>query len=242
MTTVIQWNPQHDTAVSQFREPGVDVPCLMPWRYMFIQEHSGKVVGCPYHTIPYGDLAQMSLQEIWNSEPIQEMRRSLLARQIPLFCLNHSAACPVIMEAIANGYTRPAEREITIGENDYWFLHSGWYGLERIPEPIRWTSGVAQFRISGLGSTALQIEFMTFRPGVAERPLTGSVMVDEQKLGTFALDSWAWQSWIFLIPKLNRVEDMRCRLIVDETWAPSSDAEFCDNRQLGVAVRKISTF
>jgi hypothetical protein len=242
MTTVIQWNPQHDTAVSQFKEPGLDLPCLMPWRFIFIQEHSQKVIGCPYHTIPYGDLTKATLEEIWNSEPIQEMRRSLLKQQIPLFCLNHSAACPVITDAKANNYAPPPEREIVVGTNDYWFFGAGWFGLERIPDPIRWTSSQAEFRICTLGSFALRIELMTLRDNLAAEPLIGSVWAGEAKLGSFTINAHDWRSLVFPVPANARVEDLRARIEVDNPWTPSSAAGFSDNRTLGVAVRKIAAF
>ena len=240
MTTVIQWNPNYDTAVSQFREPDIDVPCLIPWRFIYIQEHSHKVVGCPYHTIPYGDLDKMSLQEIWNSKPIQEMRGSLLQRQIPRFCLNHSAACPVIAEAHANGYAPPAEAEIVFGENDYWFLGPGWFGLERIPEPVRWSAGNADFRIRTTASIALQIEMMTLREGLDSSPLTGSVWLGAKKLGRFSLDAPQWRTLIFPLAAADRMDEAHARLTVDETWTPPSKSEFGDTRKLGVAVRRIA--
>jgi hypothetical protein len=242
MTTVIQWNPQHDTAVSQFMEPGLDLPCLMPWRFMFIQEHSQKVIGCPYHTIPYGDLTKATLEEIWNSEPIQEMRRSLLSKQIPHFCLNHSASCPVIIKAKADNYSPPPEREIVVGSNDYWFFGAGWFGLELIPDPIRWTGSRAEFRICTTGSFALRIEMMTLRGNLATEPLTGSVWAGEAKLGSFTINAPDWRSLVFMLPAKGRAEELSARLEIDNPWTPSSDAEFSDTRILGVAVRKINAF
>ncbi len=238
MSTVIQWNPQYDTAVSQFREPGIDLPCLMPWRFLFIQEHSKKVIGCPYHTIPYGDLATMSLEQIWNSEPIQEMRRSLLDKQIPRFCLNHSASCPVIADAQVNGYRPPADAEIIVGSNDYWYFGAGWFGMERIPEPIRWTSDRATFRISTANRRALQIELMTSRPDLTTTPMKGAIWIGERKLGAFTIDDPNWQSLLFPIGKNDRLDELEATITIDRTWTPDNG----DTRKLGIAVRRISTF
>lgn len=238
MTTVIQWNPAYDTAVSQFREPELTPKCLMPWRFMFIQEHTKKVIGCPYHTIPYGDLEQMSLEQVWNSAPIQQMRRSLLDGEIPRFCLNHSASCPVIHDARTAGHAPPAEAEIVVGENDYWFMAAGWYGMEPAGEPMRWMGREASLRLRTSEARGVRIELLTLKPELARQPLTGSVWVGEERLGGFEIPEPEWRGLIFPLPKQRRGEETTLRIVVDETWSPSEGGSG-DTRKLGVAVRRV---
>ncbi|HET9766174.1 MAG TPA: radical SAM protein, partial [Thermoanaerobaculia bacterium] len=96
---LLQWDARNDYAVHGFSEPEVPIPCLVPWRFLFIQEHTQRVFACPYHRHPYGDLRTDTLEEIWNGEAAQEMRFSLVAGEIPKFCRDHSAGCPLVMEA-----------------------------------------------------------------------------------------------------------------------------------------------
>src|SRR5262249_48921556 len=133
LVCLLQWDAARDSAVQGFAEPGVATPCLIPWRFLFIQEHTQKVFACPYHRIPYGDLATASMDEIWNGETAQDMRRSLAGGKIPKFCCDHSAACPLLMAAGPRGSDVEIEDHITMGTNDFVHLAAGWYPLERIP-------------------------------------------------------------------------------------------------------------
>jgi hypothetical protein len=243
MAAILQWDPNQDVAIRQFVEPEIDLPCLIPWRFIFIQEHTKKTFACPYHAIPSGDLAKNSLDEIWNSEVAQEMRRSLLQKEIPLFCLNHSASCPVIMKARASGHTVPAQSKIEIGKNDFWMLDKGWYRLEYIPEPIRWTSERAAFRICAAGQRALRLEVLTLRPGLAAEPLKGRITLDGYEAGSFAIERPEWESLTLDIPMSCRKPELLGELVIDNPWVPKEaipDNE--DTRTLGVAVRRIWTF
>lgn len=53
---LIQWDAEVDSAVRGFAEEGVAIPCLIPWRFLFIQEHSQNVYACPYHRRPIANL------------------------------------------------------------------------------------------------------------------------------------------------------------------------------------------
>ena len=49
LTVHLQWDASANSALRSFSEPGVAIPCLIPWRYLHIQQHSQKVYACPYH-------------------------------------------------------------------------------------------------------------------------------------------------------------------------------------------------
>ena len=113
--TLIQWDPKHDVATRRYAEPGIDSLCLMPWRFIFIQEHLKKVYACCFHKRPFGDLETHSLEEIWNNEAIQGMRQDLLEDRVPQFCYNNSASCPIIYSLKMNGQPDPTEMDIIMG-------------------------------------------------------------------------------------------------------------------------------
>lgn len=245
--TIIQWDPKHDIATRKYREPGIDSPCLMPWRFIFIQEHLKKVYACCYHKRPFGDLETHTLDEIWNNEAIQGMRRELLDGQVPQFCYNNAASCPIIYSLKMNGRPDPIETDIVMGANDYWTLGEGWHAFEEIPDGIRWTKDKAAGRIGVAGRRGLRIEVMTMKPELADKPITGRVKAGETELGTFTIDSPDWKTLIYLLPTLPKgtepPETVELTIEVDEVWRPCDVFEGNgDTRELGVAVRRIRTF
>jgi MoaA/NifB/PqqE/SkfB family radical SAM enzyme len=233
----LQWDAGHDIAIRSFAEPGVATPCLIPWRFLFIQEHTSKVFGCPYHRDPYGDLETSTLEEIWNSETAQAMRGSLVRGEVPHYCLDHGAGCPLVMEE----RSRPPRRidaAITVGENDFHQLREGWHSLERVPEAIRWTSKESHFLIRTEGCTQLFVEATVWGD---ERTVDGRIELEGHDLGGFRVESTGWNLLAFLLPEGLAGAVAAGRLVVDETWVPAAEGVGGDTRQLGIAVRRMWT-
>ena len=57
-----------------------EVFCILPWIHMSI-EPSGKILPCCISKGPVGSSKEKSLKEIWNDNPMRELRRALLADQ-----------------------------------------------------------------------------------------------------------------------------------------------------------------
>jgi Fe-coproporphyrin III synthase len=236
---LLQWDAARDSAIRGFSEPGVGMPCLVPWRFLFIQEHAKKVFACPYHRLPHGDLEGATLEEIWNGDTAQQMRRSLARGEIPGYCLDCSAACPLVLAA----HERPlgdVEPTITMGENDVGHLTAGWYPLERVPEAIRWTSKAAGFLIRVDGGDLLQIEAISWRRGPAAESVCGRVELAERSLGPFRLMNDGWNLLSFRVPPGREGRVAEGRILTDDTWVPARAGVGGDTRQLGIAVRRIS--
>jgi MoaA/NifB/PqqE/SkfB family radical SAM enzyme len=232
---VLQWDAAHDMAIRGFSEPGVATPCLIPWRFTFIQEHTSKVFACPYHRQPYGDLQTATLEEIWNGEAAQEMRRSLSHGEPPKYCRDHSAGCPLVMEE----RSRPAadvEDHVTVGENDFRHLTTGWHHLEHVPDPIRWTSKASDFLIRSVDRRQLFVEAIVWGKDL----VSGRVEVEGRDLGSFRLKSNVWKALSFRLPRLSGPV-LKGRILIDETWTPAEEGLGGDTRQLGIAVRRIYT-
>jgi len=239
---VLQWDAARDSAIQGFSEPGVATPCLIPWRFLFIQEHSRKVFACPYHRRPYGDLQTATLEEIWNGETAQEMRRSLAGGEVPKYCLDHSAGCPLVMEI----RSRPAHNRseiddhITMGENDFHHLIAGWHALEHIPEPVRWTSKASDFVIRcAEGFSRLLMEAIVWGKDLAERSVGGRVEIEGHDLGEFRIDSGGWNLLSFPLPSDLASPVLQGRILTQESWVPAEEGFGGDTRQLGIAVRRI---
>ncbi len=231
----LQWDAARDSAIRGFAEPGVATPCLIPWRYLFLQEHTKKAFGCPYHRIPFGDLATTELSEIWNGETAQDLRRSLAAGEIPKFCRDHSAGCPLVMAAEGSRLSGTIEDRIVVGTNDLGHLGSGWHPLEHHKEPIRWTSQRADFLLRTEGSTRLIVEALAW----GKEPVEGWIEVEGQRLGGFKVDGSDWHELAFPLPKAGIGIAARGAIGTDEPWSPTALGLSGDTRQLGVAVRRI---
>lgn len=245
---VLQWDAARDSAIQGFSEPGVATPCLIPWRFLFIQEHSSKVFACPYHRHPYGDLRTASLEEIWNGETAQGMRRELANGEIPKHCLDNSASCPLVMAA-RNQPPPGMDDHITMGENDFHHLTAGWHPLERIPDPIRWTSGASSFRLRLGGGRRLFVEAIHWRKKKKEarwfwRDRSGArvrcrVEVEGRDLGGAWAESGRWNLLTFVLPRSLAGQIVQGRILAEPAWVPADEGLGADTRRLGVAVRRI---
>jgi MoaA/NifB/PqqE/SkfB family radical SAM enzyme len=233
----LQWDPDRDSAIQGFSEPGVETPCLIPWRFLFIQEHNRKVIACPYHITPCGDLTTTSLDDIWNCETIQDMRRTLVRGDIPKYCLDHSASCPLVMKLQYESQERDIQDHITMGENDSIHLISGWYSLEYIPHPIRWTSRFSEFLIRITDQRQLFLE--VFGTHTAEHPIEGIVELEGQTIGQFNLIKQGWIVFSFILPTKINKQVAKMRIVMKQTWVPAEIGLGQDARQLGVAVCRI---
>jgi len=63
--------------------------CPEPWVGIFSVETNLDVTFCPcYLKMKIGNLNEGSLQEIWNSEKLMELRKSFKRRRLPKICEN----------------------------------------------------------------------------------------------------------------------------------------------------------
>lgn len=235
ISCILQWDAERDSAIRGFAEPGVSTPCLIPWRYLFLQEHTKKVFGCPYHRIPFGDLSTTGLPEIWNGETAHGLRRSLAAGETPKFCRDHSAGCPLVMAAEGSRLEGTIEDRIVIGTNDHGHLGSGWHHLEHHKEPIRWTSRRADFLLRTEGRTRLVVEALSW----GREPAGGWVEIAGQRLGGFEVDASDWHELTFPLPRTGLGKATRGTIGTDDPWSPAALGLSADTRELGVAVRRI---
>lgn len=235
---VLQWDAARDSTIRGFSEPGVATPCLVPWRFLFIQEHTEKVFACPYHRLPYGDLRAASLEEIWNDDTAQEMRRSLVRGDIPHYCLDNGAGCPLVMAARSQP-PREIDDHITMGENDFHHLSAGWHSLERVPEPIRWTSKASEFVVRADGHKRLFVEAIVWGQRSSRRSVSGRIEVEGRDLGGFRVESGRWNVLSFRLPRALAGPVLHGRILIPQTWVPGQEGLGADTRQLGIAVRRI---
>ena len=70
--------------------------CDEPWVGIFSVRTNGDVICCPcYAQAKIGNLNESSMQEIWNSEKLMEMRNSFKKGELPEVCKKQ--ICPVVV-------------------------------------------------------------------------------------------------------------------------------------------------
>ncbi len=70
--------------------------CEEPWVGIFSVRTNGDVICCPcYAQVKIGNLSEYSMQEIWNSEKLIQMRKSFKKGELPEVCKNQ--ICPVVV-------------------------------------------------------------------------------------------------------------------------------------------------
>ena len=71
--------------------------CTLPWTGIFSIKTNLDVTFCPcFLKMKIGNLGEASIQEIWNSEKLQELRRSFSKGELPEVC--QGQLCPTAVD------------------------------------------------------------------------------------------------------------------------------------------------
>jgi MoaA/NifB/PqqE/SkfB family radical SAM enzyme len=108
----------HPQLIDNYYTPGARLEgrCLYPFLHARVS-FSGKVYFCPFIRVEVGDLAESSLEEIWNGERYVDMRRRLVENGIFPVCRR---CCKVelspvpLAEPFGAGIARPSRRAIPL--------------------------------------------------------------------------------------------------------------------------------
>jgi MoaA/NifB/PqqE/SkfB family radical SAM enzyme len=108
----------HPQLIDNYYTPGARLEgrCLYPFLHARVS-FSGKVYFCPFIRVEVGDLAESSLEDIWNGERYVDMRRRLVENGIFPVCRR---CCKVelspvpLAEPFGAGIARPSRRAIPL--------------------------------------------------------------------------------------------------------------------------------
>ena len=81
--------------------------------------------------------------------------------------------------------------------------------LEEIPEPARWTTARASFRIVDRGGGSLRLRCQSFKPDLERDPAQGHVEVGAAVVAAFELASPGWHDLRIPLPAAPRSADDR---------------------------------
>jgi MoaA/NifB/PqqE/SkfB family radical SAM enzyme len=91
------WNGR-DSFIAEQAEPGVDVPCLFPWKFLSIRPLHGFVAPCVYLKRGVATPQETTVAQIWNGQVMTGLRRELKHGRVPAFCMEHGNCCPLVLE------------------------------------------------------------------------------------------------------------------------------------------------
>ncbi len=131
--------------------------------------------------------------------------------------------------------------EIKMGITDRYSLGYGWYPLENLPHPGRWTKSKAIFYLKPIRcdtTSILKIELLTF-PEATKKPCTGEVLINGKKVKNIRIEKNGWHELsIKLSLPLEGI--IKGEILIKSMWVPDKYLKNGDRRSLGVAVKNIS--
>jgi MoaA/NifB/PqqE/SkfB family radical SAM enzyme len=241
----INWESA-ESYIDSLAEPDVDIPCLYPWKFLLVQEHTKNLYICCYMDMAIDNLKKQSLEEAWNCETLKKMRRSLADGNIPQFCMEHGVNCPLVAEAMSNGQplnvaSTSIDSGFTMGEKDADHLSYGWYGLDNFPPKARWTKQKAAMFLMLQGKRSLFIEAVSHYPNIHQEPTKGHIALNGEIIGDFSLNNHEWNILKFSLPKETANEREKVSISIENPWIPSKVVDSQDSRELGIAVHRVWT-
>lgn len=103
LNLVFHWIPD-ESAIEQLAEPGVSIPCLFPWKFLFYQNHTGNIYPCCYSDSAIGHLEDGdTLESVWNGNAFKDLREDLANEKLPEYCKNHGKYCPLVLSKLKCG-------------------------------------------------------------------------------------------------------------------------------------------
>jgi MoaA/NifB/PqqE/SkfB family radical SAM enzyme len=91
------WNGK-DSFIAEQAEPGVDIACLFPWKFLCVRPLHDTYTPCVYLKKTIAPPSATSIDEVWNGEVMVGIRRSLAAGDLPDFCMTYGDACPIVLK------------------------------------------------------------------------------------------------------------------------------------------------
>jgi hypothetical protein len=245
LSLTIQWEPS-ESEIKNLSVPGVNIPCLFPWKFLFVQEHSKNVLMCCYSNAVAGRVNKNTLENIWNSKTMIEVRKSLARGKIPEICRIHGLSCPLVLKNknMTSEETITAEKgsssKVIMGDNDSERCTGGWHDLECFPPHIRWTSGKADVLLKVANRHRyIMVKALTHYPAVKHEALHGHVELGNVHIGDFTLADCEWHTLKFTLPQPLNDESITMTIVIHEPWIPAEITSSSDQRELGIAVQRI---
>jgi SAM-dependent methyltransferase len=149
-------------------------------------------------------------------------------------------AFPEHLYVLMDQYRNVIRSDLVMGRNDEGHLGGGWFEIEGTEPGFRWTSREAEFYLKNTRAKKLVLHVLSHHPKIAFTPLRLTLHVNDRVLGTAEIVDHLWHDCSFHLPASNDEDVLVCKLSVSETWSPGRESGSKDERELGVAVSRIS--
>ena len=146
---------------------------------------------------------------------------------------------PENLYVLMDEYRNVARSGFTMGVDDIGQIGRGWYQVERAENSFRWSGKSAQFYLKNHGGTKVGVHALCAHPRIQEAPVTVTLTVDGQEIGTATLPDHSWHDLMFDLGPAAMKSVLNCEISVSSVWVPSQETSSSDSRQLGVAVHRV---
>jgi SAM-dependent methyltransferase len=134
-------------------------------------------------------------------------------------------------------YTKYPQGMVRMDAKD---IGPGWYNVEFWPQPVRWTSDHAEFKMeTSARSNALLIKASCHHPDLGQNPVTLSVTINQSGIHEFKITTPDWQTFTCPLPDESKGRLIAVELKLNRPYIPSQFTESHDHRRLGIAVERI---
>lgn len=103
-----EWTPG-ESFIREQAEPGIDIPCLFPWKFLSIRPLHDIYTPCCFLKRSIALPSQTTVDEVWNGEVLVGMRTELAAGKIPHYCRTYGDACPLVLQSYRPPPPKPAD-------------------------------------------------------------------------------------------------------------------------------------
>ena len=150
------------------------------------------------------------------------------------------AGFPESLYVLMDEYRNVARAGFTMGVDDVGQIGRGWHDVELAENSFRWSGKTAQFYLRNDGRTKVVLHARCAHPRLDDSPVTVSLTIDGHSIGTVTLTDHSWHDLTFHLGRWSTTTILNCEIAVSSVWAPSREGASPDERELGVAVHRIS--
>lgn len=190
-------------------------------------------------------IESLQTRHVYGASIINRIPMLFTHRRDNIFALARSTGqarlrVPPSLYVLMDQYRNVLRSAIEMGTNETGQIGRGWHGLERADKSFRWTSARAICYLKNTDARQLTFETWCNHPRIAAEPVTVSLHINDQFIGSADLKDYERREITFPFATSFAEPVLECELQVSRTWTPRDESASTDERELGVAVSHIS--
>jgi SAM-dependent methyltransferase len=190
-------------------------------------------------------IESLQTRHVYGSRVVNRVPVLFTQRRDNIFALARSTGqarmqCPANLYVLMDQYRNVVRSAIEMGTNEIGQIGRGWHGVETVDKSFRWTEARAMIYLKNAGARQLSFEAWCNHPNVTTEPVTVSLRVNNQFIGSADLTDHMRREISFPFASTFDGAVLECELQVSRTWTPRSDTASTDERELGIAISHVS--